>query len=136
MTLSQKAVMAPPRTTKPTYCGGAWRGRGRVAMVHRRVVEAATDQLDEDVLEAGLRLLEGDDAGTQATQGADDATERGVVIEDEVDHDRLAFAAHPAGTVAHGGGADDAGQGGQRCGSAGEPVQLQAEDRLALNAAR
>src|SRR3989304_414190 len=27
MTLSQKAVMAPPRTTKPTYCGGAWRAR-------------------------------------------------------------------------------------------------------------
>jgi hypothetical protein len=27
MTLIQNAVIAPPTTTKPTYCSGAWRAR-------------------------------------------------------------------------------------------------------------
>jgi hypothetical protein len=96
------------------------------------IVEAAPDELDEDVLERRLGLAQREDVGAQAAERPDDAAQRAVLFEHEVEADGLALDA-----VVHLGGrgrGHDPWQPGERIRAAVEAVELQAEDRLALDA--
>ena len=72
----------------------------------------------------------------QAAERADDAAERPVVDEHEVDLDGLARigAVGRAGAAVRRGRADHAGHPGEGAGPPVEPVELEPEDRLALDA--
>ena len=98
-----------------------------------RIVEAATHELDEHVLERGLGLAERDGCGAQAAERADDAAERGVLREHEVDA-RWSGGRRSVG-LGRGRAADTTpGQRGEARRAAVEPVELEPEDRLALDA--
>ncbi len=74
---------------RPRRCGAvAWMSAVAAAGAVRSgavVVEAAADELDEDVLERRLGLAQGEDVGAQATERPDDTAERAVLLEDEVE---------------------------------------------------
>src|SRR4029079_110337 len=96
------------------------------------VVEAASDELDEDVLEGRLGLAERQDLGAKTAERPDHCAEGAVVDEDEVDGDRLPLAV-AVGLVPGGlGGADDARQPAERPDAAIEPVELEPEHSLPL----
>src|SRR2546422_5685772 len=97
------------------------------------LVEAAPDELDEDVLQRWLGLAKRDDVRSEAAQRSDDRTERRVVGQGQVDDDRLARLAG-ALVRGRGGGAQDAGQTSERSRATVEPVELEPKDGLALDA--
>ena len=66
------------------------RARRRPVGLGLGLVEAAPDELDEDVLQRWLGLAQRDDVRSEAAQRSDDRTERRVVGQGQVDDDRLA----------------------------------------------
>jgi hypothetical protein len=90
-------------------------------------------KLDEDVLQARLRLAERHDVRADAGQRPDDPAECRVLREDEVDGHGLARLAVGGDCVRGLDRADHAGQPGQGRRAAGQPIELEPEDRLALD---
>ena len=126
-------------------CRPSWRSVGRrpagavvagavgaVAAAGVLVPEAASHELDEDILEARLGLLEGQDLRTEAAERPDHGAQGGVVGEDQVDGHGLPIdRAAIAGRV---GRRHDTGQRVQGGRAALQSIELEAEDRLALDA--
>src|SRR6516162_6288554 len=98
------------------------------------IVESAADQLDEHVLEARLGLAERDDPRAEAAEGRDHAAERAVLDEDEVDRDRLGRCAVRRVRIARRDSAHDTRQASEDGRAAVEAVELEPEERLALDA--
>src|SRR5207244_3497989 len=94
------------------------------------LAEASADELDEDVLERRLGLPQPENPRTLLAHGANDRPEGRIIGEHEVDGDRLPLAV----VLVHGRARlDDAGQAGERGGTAVEVVELDPEDRFALD---